>query len=50
VPDRKFEYEGDEAEPLAHRPHGGDEGKRLKERLVLEKLTGAVGAVGIASV
>lgn len=36
--DGKLEHERCEADPARHRSHGGNEGERLDELLVLEKL------------
>ena len=47
---RQLQHEGDEADPLRHRPHGRDQRERLEERLAVEEFTGAVGIERIGRV
>ena len=48
--DGELDHEGDEANALGHRPHGGDQRERLEEGLVLEELPGPVGIERVGGV
>ena len=48
--DGQLDHEGDEADALGDRPHGGDQRERLQEGLVLEELPGPVGVERVGRV